>query len=108
MWRASTGSNESKRTNADAQPAVVELQLAHIGIASNKGCTSFTIKTMRSRFRAYQTRNWCPQARKETKLTDHGEYVACDSPEGIRRLRKAAENGNIQAANKLIELALAA
>ena len=34
------------------------------------------------------------------------EYVSCKSPEGIRRLKKAAGNGNIKAANKLIELAL--
>jgi hypothetical protein len=61
---------------------------------------------MRSRYRAYQTRNWCPQARKEVRLADTSEFVACDSPEGIRRLRKAADNGNVKAANKLIELAL--
>ena len=63
---------------------------------------------MRSRYRAYQVRqasNWFA-ARKAAGLTDSSEYVACDSPEGIRRLREAADKGNIKAANKLIELAL--
>jgi hypothetical protein len=61
---------------------------------------------MRSRYRAFQVRNWCPQARNQAKLANFSEFVSCDSPEGIRRLKKAADNGNIQAANKLIELAL--
>ena len=63
---------------------------------------------MRSRYRAYQVRNWCPQSRKSVKPASAAEFVACDSPEGIKRLKNAADNGNIKAAAKLIEIALAA